>query len=192
MSDPYDLIPKQKPGQKPAPKPSRPETPPPRTPQAARPPRPGARPRGRRFRQGLLAGTLTFAAAAALAIAVALLGYAAIAADLDSPAELRNRTSTFQTTVIYDREGGLLNQTFDPNAGRRTVVALGAISPYLAQATIATEDANFYNHPGVDPVALVRALYYATQEGDFVSGGSTIPQQLVKMLYLTPERTFTR
>ncbi|PJF45370.1 MAG: penicillin-binding protein, partial [Candidatus Thermofonsia Clade 3 bacterium] len=49
-----------------------------------------------------------------------------------------------------------------------------------------------YNHPGVDPVALLRAVYYAFQEGDVVAGGSTITQQLVKRVLLSPERTVTR
>jgi membrane peptidoglycan carboxypeptidase len=62
----------------------------------------------------------------------------------------------------------------------------------VLDATIATEDANFYEHPGVDPVALLRAVYYAVQEGDVVSGGSTITQQLVKRVLLSSERTATR
>ena len=121
-----------------------------------------------------------------------LIGYAAMARDLPSPSELRQRASTFQTTRIYDREGNLLNEAFDPTMGRRIEVPLATISPYVVQATIATEDANFYEHPGVDPVALLRAVYYAFQEGDIVSGGSTITQQLVKRVLLTSERTATR
>ncbi len=62
----------------------------------------------------------------------------------------------------------------------------------MQKATIATEDVNFYNHPGIDPIALLRALYYAVREGDVVSGGSTIPQQLVKLVFLSPERSLTR
>ena len=121
-----------------------------------------------------------------------LVGYAAIARDLPSPNELRQRASTFQSTRIFDREGNLLNETFDPNAGRRIEVPLAQMSPYVAQSTIATEDANFYRHLGIDPVALARALYYAVQERDVVAGGSTITQQLVKRVLLTPEQTITR
>jgi penicillin-binding protein 1C len=144
------------------------------------------------FARGLLVGGMAFAVLAMFGLGLLLIGYAAIAATLPAPSELANRTSTFQTTRIYDREGNLLNETFDPNAGRRNVVTLAQMAPSLVQATIATEDANFYRHRGVDPVALTRALYYAVQEGDIVSGGSTISQQLVKMVMLSPERTLTR
>ncbi len=152
----------------------------------------GPPPRATPFTQGALSGVLAFLLLAMFGVGALLIGYAAIAATLPAPSELSNRTSTFQTTRIYDREGNLLNETFDPNAGRRTIVPLEQISPYLIEATIATEDANFYRHRGVDPIALSRALYYALQEGDVVSGGSTISQQLVKMVMLSPERTVTR
>jgi membrane peptidoglycan carboxypeptidase len=142
--------------------------------------------------RGLVAGAVTFAILALFGAGLLLISYAAIAATLPAPSELADRTSTFQTTRIYDRDGNLLNETFDPNAGRRTAVPLAQISPALIQATIATEDANFYRHRGVDPVALARALYYAIQAGDIVSGASTISQQLVKMVMLSPERTLTR
>ena len=144
------------------------------------------------FRRGLLMGLLSFVVLAALGLGGALIAYAVIAGDLPSPGELTNRASAFQSTRILDREGNLLNETFDPNAGRRTVVPLDRMSPYLLQATIATEDANFYDHPGIDPVALLRALYYAVLERGFVSGASTIPQQLVKLVFLSPEQTLTR
>jgi 1A family penicillin-binding protein len=135
---------------------------------------------------------LAFVACAALVSAFLLLGYGLIARDLPAPAELRQRASSFQTTRIYDRAGNLLNEAFDPNMGRRTEVTLGEISPALIDATIATEDANFFRHPGIDPVALARALYYAVQERDVVAGGSTITQQLVKRVMLSSERTVTR
>ncbi len=137
-------------------------------------------------------GSLTFLIAALLVVAGLLIAYATVASALPSPDELEGRASTFQSMRILDREGNLLNEAFDLNEGKRTYVGLNQISPYLRQATIATEDANFYQHSGIDYYALLRALYYAVQEGDIVSGASTIPQQLVKMLFLTPESTLTR
>ena len=147
---------------------------------------------GSRFWPGVVSGIFAFVALAALVLAILLIGYAAIARDLPSPNELRQRASAFQSTRIFDREGNLLNETFDPNAGRRIEVPLERMAPTVAQATIATEDANFYRHLGIDPVALARALYYAVQERDVVAGGSTITQQLVKRVLLTPEQTITR
>ncbi len=146
----------------------------------------------RTFGRGLLMGALTFFVVAFLTLAGLIIAYAQIAADLPLPDELAKQASSFQSTRIYDRNGVLLNETFDPNEGRRVAVSLDRMSPWLRQATIATEDANFYRHPGVDPIALARAVYYAVQEREFVSGASTIPQQLVKLVFLTSERSATR
>ena len=64
--------------------------------------------------------------------------------------------------------------------------------PYLIAATIATEDKDFYNHPGFDPVAIVRAFWQNYTTGEIVSGASTITQQLARMLLLTPEEAAQR
>jgi 1A family penicillin-binding protein len=113
--------------------------------------------------------------------------YAAIASDLPSPEALRSRSATFVSTKIYDRNGHLLHEIFDPNAGRRTVVPYEQISPYLINATVATEDERFWQHPGVDPIGIVRAVLQNVQEQDIVSGASTIPQILVRNVFLSPE-----
>ncbi len=75
--------------------------------------------------------------------------YYSIARDLPNVAELRQKASTFETTRILDRNGDLLYEILDPSAGRRTYVALDKISPYLVAATIATEDKEYYSHPGL-------------------------------------------
>jgi len=107
-------------------------------------------------------------------------------ADLPSPAELRRRAGP-DTTRLYDRQGRLLYEVLDPNAGRRTIVPLSDIPLALQQATIATEDAAFYTHPGVDAVGLARALWINLQGGEVVVGGSTITQQLVRACLLPAE-----
>ncbi len=114
--------------------------------------------------------------------------YYRIASALPDVGELRERASQFETTRILDRNGNLLYEILDPTAGRRTYVPLGKISPYLVAATIATEDKEFYSHPGFDPVALIRALWQNYTSGEIVSGASTITQQLARMLLLTDER----
>ena len=68
----------------------------------------------------------------------------------------------------------------------RLVADKDSISPYMYQATIAIEDRNFYNHIGVDPVGLVRAVF-ATLSGKGVQGGSTLTQQLIKQVYFADE-----
>ena len=80
--------------------------------------------------------------------------------------------------------------------GNRTYVPLDRISPFLLEATIATEDARFYSNPGFDPIGIARAVVQAAREGGFVSGASTITQQLVRALLLEEdertEQTFRR
>jgi penicillin-binding protein 1C len=109
---------------------------------------------------------------------------------------LRERTSTFETTYIRDRNGDLLYEVLDPSAGRRTYVTLEKISPYLLAAVIATEDKNYYSHGGFDPMAVLRAFWQNISSGETVSGASTVTQQLVRILFLNAEernqRTYLR
>ena len=152
------------------------------------------------FWNGLLTGMLVCLLLAFAALAAGLMTYASIASNLPGPENLTDRAfleregnvSIYQSTRILDRNGNLLNEIFNPDQGRRTEVKLSEMPQFLKDATIATEDANFYTHQGIDFYALARALYYAVRERDLVSGGSTIPQQLVKLVLLSPERTMTR
>lgn len=116
--------------------------------------------------------------------------YFTILASLPEFDDLKNRASQFETTRILDREGNELYQVLDPNAGRRTYIPLDQMSPYVIAATIATEDKEFYNHPGYDPVALMRALWQNYTNQEIVSGASTITQQLARtLLFTADERT---
>ncbi len=123
----------------------------------------------------------------AISLVVILIGYRSIANDLPSVADLESRVSQFETAVIYDRNGQQLYSLADPNAGNRTRVSLDQISPYIISATIATEDSRFYENPGFDPIGISRAILQAAQEGEAVSGASTITQQLVRAVLLDEE-----
>ena len=83
--------------------------------------------------------------------------YAAIARTLPDSGSLRDNASQFETTRILDRNGQVLYELLDPNAGRRNYIPLANISPNLIAATIATEDKDFYSNPGFDPIAITRA-----------------------------------
>ena len=125
-----------------------------------------------------------------------LISYYRIARTLPSVDTLRDNTSQFETTRILDRNGNSLYEILDPNAGRRTYVPLDKISPALLAATIATEDQDFYTHPGFDPYALIRALWVNYRTDGQGGGASTITQQLARALLLSPEeraeRTYRR
>jgi membrane peptidoglycan carboxypeptidase len=122
--------------------------------------------------------------------------YYSIARTLPSVEDLKNRASQFETTRILDRNGNLLYEILDPTAGRRTYVTLDRISPALVAATIATEDKGFYDHPGFDPWAIIRALWENYRTKGQGGGASTITQQLARTLLLSPEeraqRTYLR
>jgi penicillin-binding protein 1A len=69
---------------------------------------------------------------------------------------------------------------------------LQQMSPDLPEAVIATEDRRFYSNFGIDPVGMLRAAIADLRAGRIVEGGSTITQQLAKILFLTPERSIAR
>ena len=93
------------------------------------------------------------------------------------------------STKIMDRNGELLYDIFTDQ--KRTPVELDDIPDYLKQATIAIEDKNFYEHQGFDPLGMLRGLSRIFTRG-YAQGGSTLTQQLVKNVLLTPERTIFR
>lgn len=173
----------------PATKAQRPSGAPPRQMPPASPVRPasGKRPLGC-FLQGLI--TLLFVGIILLVIAGSFLiyQYYSIAATLPSVEDLQARASQFETTRILDRNGNTIYEILDPNAGRRTYIPLERMSPYIIAATIATEDKEYYNHPGFDLVAIARAMVLNYTTGENAGGASTITQQLARTLLLPDEK----
>ena len=145
-----------------------------------------------RVLRGLLVTLLVLFVGALLAASAAAIGYSLVAGDLPRPTELRDRASTFETARVYDRNGQLLYALADPNEGNRTYVPLDRISPYLVQATIDTEDKRFYENPGFDVIALVRAVGMAAREQEAIAGTSTITQQLVRATLLSEDERVER
>ncbi len=98
------------------------------------------------------------------------------------------------STRIYDRNGKLLYEILadSQTSGRNTPLPLSSIPKSCQQAAIATEDANFYSNPGVDPVGIVRALVINLRGGEVIAGGSTITQQVARNLLLDPEQRAER
>ena len=106
--------------------------------------------------------------------------------DLPSLDRLYERVAA-PSTRIYDWQGRLLYEILDPHGGAHSPVSLAEVPPACINATIATEDASFYDNPGVDFWAIVRALWINLRGGEILSGGSTITQQLARNLLLSPE-----
>lgn len=121
------------------------------------------------------------------AVGVVLYFYIRIASTLPGVDDLQAHASQFETTRILDREGNLLYEIIDPNAGRREYVKIADISPFMVAAIVATEDKDFYSHPGFDLIAIARATIQNLSAGETVSGASTITQQLARNLLLDAE-----
>ncbi len=134
--------------------------------------------------------------------AIALLGlsgigtvvgvYAYYAKDLPDPGQIETAQEEFETTKIYDRTGQvLLYEIFDPRLGDRTWVPVDQIPLHLGQATIAIEDKSFYDNPGFDIRGIARAFYYNLRGGP-IQGGSSITQQLIKNVLISPEERYKK
>ncbi len=93
------------------------------------------------------------------------------------------------TTRIFDYQGNMVTELFTE---RRVWIPLNQIPAHLQNAFVAIEDNKFYKHWGVSPAGMARAAVRNFMAGRVVQGGSTITQQLAKLIFLTQERTFGR
>lgn len=117
-----------------------------------------------------------------------LLVYWYLLKDLPSPSLLTDSPPSL-TTKIYDRHGVLLYQIYkDQN---RSLVKLSDLPQHVLDATLAAEDKSFYSHHGLSLTGIIRAATNNLTRGT-TQGGSTITQQLVKNVLLSPEKTFIR
>lgn len=91
--------------------------------------------------------------------------------------------------VVYDAKGNIIAEL---GAERRYPISIDQMPPYVYQAVVAVEDARFYEHSGIDPWGIARAMVSNIKAGRMVEGGSTLTQQLVKVIYLSPERKLKR
>ncbi len=140
----------------------------------------GRRLLGRAVKLGVLSGLW------AVIIGGVLLAYFALTLPDTSQLTVGERRPS---VTILAADGNLI-ASFGDLFGRP--LTLKEMSPYLPEAVIATEDRRFYHHFGIDPVGLARAAVTDLRAGQIVQGGSTITQQLAKILFLSPERNLTR
>lgn len=97
-----------------------------------------------------------------------------------------------QELSSYELPGLLLGTISDTERSRRRPVEFEQIPKHLISAILATEDRHFFDHPGVDYRAVLRALKVNFQHGEVTQGGSTITQQLIKTVFKRNERTYLR
>nr|WP_141670874.1 PBP1A family penicillin-binding protein [Gilliamella apicola] len=121
-------------------------------------------------------------------LAIGIAGYAYYSKDLPNVATLKE--VRLQTPLQVLSKDGELIAIFGER--RRTPLKYDEIPPLVVNAIIATEDARFFEHYGIDPIGIVRAMYVGLKQKGFSQGGSTITQQVAKNFFLTPEKSISR
>ena len=154
---------------------------------------PGKKRRSPKHRRGCLGTILYFFGVLILLGGLCAAGggymlYQWVADDLPSFSKIADYRPPLVTTVLA-RDGSLIGQFYRE---RRFLVTLDQLPKFVPQAFLAVEDDQFYNHPGVAIKAIIRAAIANFQHGGTRQGGSTITQQVVKRLMLTPEKSYER
>jgi penicillin-binding protein 1A len=148
----------------------------------------GGRRRGRRGRS-FLGGLFYWTLVLGLWCAIGLGGLVAYHAAQLPPINQLTVPKRPPNIAILAADGSLLANRGE--TGGRTVT-IGEVPPYLPKAFVAIEDRRFYDHFGIDPIGLTRAMVNNLRRTGGVQGGSTLTQQLAKNLFLTQERTAAR
>ena len=114
--------------------------------------------------------------------------YIRITRDLPQIEKLSDYRPKAVTSIVAE-DGDLLAEIYDE---RRYPLHFNEIPQVVKNAFLAAEDASFYSHPGIDMLSIVRAFWVNLRSHKAKQGASTITQQIVKSLLLTPERTYER
>ncbi|MEW6585048.1 MAG: PBP1A family penicillin-binding protein [Nitrospirota bacterium] len=103
--------------------------------------------------------------------------------------KLLEEYTPLESSRVYSYDGKVLAELY---VERRTFVPYYQIPDHVKKAFISVEDTRFYYHPGVDFIGILRALWHDVKAGGIVEGGSTITQQLARLLFLNPDRSIKR
>lgn len=131
---------------------------------------------------------LSLLAVTVLAVSVPVITYMYFAKNLTSKQAIMNKNDT--GLILLDRDGKPFFTFYA--ATYKSFVPLNSMPPHVSQSIIASEDKDFYRHPGFSVPSMIRALYINTINHDHLYGGSTITQQLVKNALLNSNKTYLR
>ncbi len=124
------------------------------------------------------------------ATAAGLMGLAISFRNLPDVHQLRNYVPVATTHIVDIRGEPIANLHGEAN---REVISVEEVSPEMKKALLAIEDSHFYTHQGINPISIARVILGSMEGGlGSAGGGSTLTMQLVKNLFLTPERTLSR
>ena len=115
-------------------------------------------------------------------------GYQYVSQDLPRITSLMDYRPSIITRVYADDQREIAEFFKE----RRVVIPLNEVPPLLVKAFVAAEDSRFFQHQGVDPVGILRAVLKNLEAGTIKQGGSTITQQVTRSFLLTPERSYIR
>lgn len=115
-------------------------------------------------------------------------GYYLLTLDLPGIDALKDYRPSIASRV-YDKNDELIDEFFLED---RKMIRINEMPKVVIQAFIAAEDSRFYEHKGLDAKSIFRAFVKNFEAGQIIQGGSTITQQVAKMMYLSPEKKFTR
>jgi penicillin-binding protein 1C len=132
-------------------------------------------------------GRLTWCLSAALLTLFVLAWHFAAASRLD-PTALKARPGP----LVLDRSGRPLRLVSGAQGGKLVTLPEGAVPALVAEAFVAAEDQRFWRHPGIDPLAILRAAMSNLSHGRIVSGASTITQQLARLTYPGPRSYYRK
>jgi penicillin-binding protein 1C len=93
-----------------------------------------------------------------------------------------------RSIVVFDRDGEVLYESLGSSGTRGEMVSAAKLPPLVVNATLTAEDRRFFHHPGVDPLAVSRAMLHNVRAMRVVEGGSTITQQVAKLLLRSKSR----
>ncbi len=127
---------------------------------------------------------LLFLVAAIAAIGIVLYYNSLASPYMDAINNLASYQPQFRTARILAADGSLIAELNSPNGGARTEVTLDKISPEMVDAVVANENERYFQDPGWDPIAIVRAFLENLSSGQVVSGASTITQEVARNLVL--------
>ncbi|MDQ7787989.1 MAG: PBP1A family penicillin-binding protein [Thermodesulfovibrionales bacterium] len=103
--------------------------------------------------------------------------------------KLLEEYAPMESSRVYSSDGKVLAELY---LERRTFIPSYTIPDFVRKAFISVEDERFYSHPGVDLIGIMRALWKDIRAGGIVEGGSTITQQLARLLFLQPDKSIKR
>ncbi len=103
--------------------------------------------------------------------------------------KLLEEYTPLESSRVFSSDGKMIAELY---LERRTFIPYYVIPEHVKKAFISVEDIRFYTHPGVDFVGILRALWHDIKAGGIVEGGSTITQQLARMLFLKPDKSVKR